>query len=196
MAQATLPRRSTDILPVVTLLLFWNSSHRLNNIGPSLVHDNALSCLHPRTHLSTTSTPTCVECAFRSLRTHQSSASQLSKACLSNACGLCDHRVTHPWKSRRRLEQCSTGQDNSGLRDSKVIPDRCARLSPLLLLSPWGEASGTISPCQQFLTASQKAPMLGSRSDFRTIRLYPMKSKSSIRALAGCGCTTPFDGIG
>ena len=44
-------------------------------------------------------------------------------------------------------------------------------------------------------TMSQKATMLGSRSDFRTIRLYPMKSKS-IRALAGCGCTTPFDGIG
>ena len=43
-----------------------------------LVHDNALRCFysntHERTHLLTTSTPTCVECAFGSRRTHHSSA--------------------------------------------------------------------------------------------------------------------------
>ena len=91
--------RSTDILQqsVVISLLFWDSSHGLNNICPSLDHDNAFSCFkHPRTHLSTTSTPTCVECAFGSRRTHQSSAAQLSRAYPSNACRRCDRRAAHP----------------------------------------------------------------------------------------------------
>ena len=60
-------------------LLFWDASHGLNDIGPSLVHDTALSCFLLE-HLSTISTPTCVECAFGSQRTHQSSAAQLSRA--------------------------------------------------------------------------------------------------------------------
>ena len=41
-------------------LLFWDASHGLNDIGPSLVHDKALNCFLLE-HLSTISTPTCVE---------------------------------------------------------------------------------------------------------------------------------------
>ena len=144
MAQANLSRHRLGSAPktfhgqsVVISLLFWDSSHGLNNICPSLVHDNALSGFYSNTHhLSNTSTPTCVECAFGNQRTQQSSAAQLSRTCPSNACGLCDRRAAHLWKSRRRVEQCSTSQANSGLRDSNVIPDCCSRKSLRVLAKP------------------------------------------------------------
>ena len=58
-AWVRLPGRSTDILQqsVVVPLLFWDSSHGLNNVGPSLVHDNALSCFYSHTHEHTSRPP-------------------------------------------------------------------------------------------------------------------------------------------
>ena len=91
-AWVRLPGRSTDILQqsVVVSLLFRDSSHGLNNICPSLVHDNALNCSYSNTHEHTSRPPppTCVENDYGSRRTHQSSATQLSKPCPSNACRL------------------------------------------------------------------------------------------------------------
>ena len=53
------PVRSTDILQLseVITLLFWNSSHGLNNICPSLVRDNALSCFYSNSHEHTSRPP-------------------------------------------------------------------------------------------------------------------------------------------
>ena len=44
-AWVRLPRRSTDVLQqsVVVSLLFWDSSHGLNSICPSLVHDTSIT---------------------------------------------------------------------------------------------------------------------------------------------------------
>ena len=58
-AWVRLLRRCTDTLQqsVVVSMLFWDSSHRLNNIGHSLVHDNALSCLYWNTHKHTSRPP-------------------------------------------------------------------------------------------------------------------------------------------
>ena len=58
-AWVRLPGRSMDILQqsVVTPLLFWDSSHGSNNMCPSLVHDNALSCSHSNTHEHTSPPP-------------------------------------------------------------------------------------------------------------------------------------------
>ena len=51
--------RSTDILQqfVVISLLFWDSSHGLNNNCPSLGHDNAHSCFYSNTHEHTSRPP-------------------------------------------------------------------------------------------------------------------------------------------
>ena len=84
---------------VIVSLLFWDSSHGLNNSGPSLVHDNALCCFHSDTHKHTSRPPRLqlmssalsVVCAL-----NKAWAFQLSRACLSNACRLCDHRRVHP----------------------------------------------------------------------------------------------------
>ena len=48
---------------------------------------------HPRTHLSTTSNPTCVECASSGQRPHQNSATQLSRAYPTKLMRLCDRRA-------------------------------------------------------------------------------------------------------
>ena len=54
-----LPGRSTDILQqsVIISLLLWDASHGVNNIRPSLVHDNALSCFYLNTHEHTSRPP-------------------------------------------------------------------------------------------------------------------------------------------
>ena len=119
-AWVRLPRRSTDILQqsVIVSLLFLDSSHGSNNMCPSLVHDNALSCFlleHPRTHLLTTPTPSYVECAFGSRRTHRSSAAQPFRAYLSNACRLCDRRAAHPFGR--------VGEDWNNARSTKPTAD-------------------------------------------------------------------------
>ena len=92
-AWVRLPGRSMDILQpsVVISLLFWDSSHGLNTCSSMSMR----SVVFARSPLSTTSTPTCVECAFGGQRTHQSSATQLSGAYPSNAGRLCDCRAAH-----------------------------------------------------------------------------------------------------
>ena len=80
-------------------------------------------------------------------------------------------------KSRSKLEQCSTSQASSGLLDSRAVrncyPKKSLRVlaspctdltarstSPLLLLSPFQDACGTISLYQPILSASQRATIL------------------------------------
>ena len=80
-------------------------------------------------------------------------------------------------KSRSKLEQCSTSQASSGPRDSRAVRDCYSKISlrvlaspctdwtarstsPLLLLSPFQDASGTISLYQPILSVSQRATTL------------------------------------
>ena len=134
-AWVRLPGRSTYALQqsVVVSLLFWHSSRGLNDVCPSLIHHNALSCFsreHPQTRLSTTSTPTCVECAFGSRHTRRNSATQVSKVCPSNACWQCGHHAAHP-----------CGKVGQGCQANSGLP-------------PLREASRYNFAMQPFLTAS------------------------------------------
>ena len=103
-----------------------------------------LSLEHPQTHLWTISCPAYAGCVFGCLRTRQNSASQLSRACLWIACRLCDHRVAHfCGRVGEDWNNAEPTRPTNGLRDSRVIPDwwTARSTSPLLLLSPLGDAS-------------------------------------------------------
>ena len=67
------------------------------------------------------------ECAFGSLRTHQSLAFQVSRACLSNACRLCDHRQVH--SCDREGEDWNSAQPTR-LTGDFWIPKLCQTAAP------------------------------------------------------------------
>ena len=177
-----LPRCSTDALQQseVASLLFWDSSRGLNNIGPSLVHDNALSCLHSHTHKHTSRPP-----RLQLVSSVLSVVYTLTKARHLNSPGLAfqahvgcvtivrftlviEKEMIGPMLNQPGQQRASGFQGDTRpllqevFESSRQSMHRLARsTSPLLLLSPLGDASGTISPCQLFLTASQRA-ILGS----------------------------------
>ena len=83
------------------------------------------------------------------------------------------------WKNGRRLGTMLDQPSKQRASGFNAIPDRGSKkslrvlaspctdwtarsTSPLLLLSPLGESSGTTSPCQPFLMVSQRATILGS----------------------------------
>ena len=126
-----------------------------------LVHDNTLSCFYTNTHKHASRPPRLQlvsKCTFGSRHTR------------SNSRGS---PVENLEKVGTMLEQPSQ-QRTSGLqRNPRFLLQEVfegprqsvhrlkARLaSELLLLSPLRESSGTISPCQPFLTASQRTTIL------------------------------------
>ena len=182
--QVRLPRRSTDTLQqsMVVSLLIWDSSRRLRNVAPSLVHDNALDCCH-----SNTNKHACKPYRFQLMPSAISVVDTLAKTRHLNSPGLPfqSHAscVAIVWLTlvgeqkqigvmlqpgQQRTSRFQQGVSKLLLQEvfegfASPCADWTARsTSPLVFLSPLGDASGTISPCQPFSTASQRTTMVGS----------------------------------
>ena len=124
-----LPRRSTEILQqfVVVSLLFWDSTHGLNNICPSLVHGNGLSCFYSNTHEHTSRPP-----RLQLVSSALSVVSALTKARQLNSPGLTLQTrvgcvtvvltlVEEPEKIGTMLVQPSQQRTSRPKRDSRLL---------------------------------------------------------------------------